>query len=263
MTTVLLFARARELAGQRRLEVPDGTVADVVAALTERWGDEFGRLCGVCTVVVDGVVVPRDEHAVAPSGAELGILPPVSGGAGDADHGHERHADHGHAHHDGSGAPRTVRVGVLTVSDRASRGDYADESGPAVEAAVVGLLPSRVVERAVVPDDPAAVSATVARWCDEGAVDLVLTTGGTGLSPRDTTPEAVAAVLDVQAPGLGELMRSAGLRSTPLAALSRQVAGRRGATVVVTLPGSVRGAAESLAAVAEVLGHAVDMAGGR
>lgn len=243
MTEVLFFARARELAGTRRTVLEGATVEEVVRAATERYGEEFGALCATCTVVVDGETVPRVEFAHTPPGAELAILPPVSGGS-----------------HDESGPPDPVRVVVVTVSDRAMAGVYEDLTGPAVERLVEEAMGATVVGRELVPDDGARIAEAIVRWCDGGGCDLVLTNGGTGLTPRDVTPEATRSVLDAEAPGLGELMRAAGRSHTPMAALSRQAAGRRGHTIVVNLPGSVRGATESLDAVLGVLPHAVSMA---
>ena len=256
MTTVLLFARARELAGLRRVELDGATVAEVLDVAAERFGPEFAELCGTCTVVVDGETLLRSEHDTAAAGDELAILPPVSGGA------HEHGAHDGGAHaHDVSG-PDELRVVVVTVSDRASRGDYEDLTGPAVEQLAADLLGATIVGRQVVPDEREAIAASIVGWCDGGRCDLLLTNGGTGLSPRDVTPEATRSVLDAEAPGLAELMRSAGLAHTPMAALSRQAAGRRGHTIVVNLPGSAKGATESLDAVAAVLPHAVSSARG-
>lgn len=249
MTEVLLFARARELAGTRRLELSGASVTEVVAAAGERFGEEFAELCASCTVVVDGETVPRSQFDTTAPGAELAILPPVSGGS-----------------HDDGDPDQPVRVVVVTVSDRASSGVYEDLTGPAIEALLgagdtadsVGTM--EVVGRELVADEADRIAEVLRRWCDGDGCDLVLTNGGTGLSPRDVTPEATRSVLEAEAPGLGELMRAAGLTHTPLAALSRQVAGRRGRTLVVNLPGSVRGATESLSAVLPVLPHAVAMA---
>jgi molybdenum cofactor synthesis domain-containing protein len=249
VTEVLLFARARELAGTRRIELSGATVTDVVRAAAERFGEEFAELCTTCTVVVDGETVPRSLFDTTAPGAELAILPPVSGGA-----------------HDDADPQLPVRVVVVTVSDRASSGVYEDLTGPAIEELLrahgdgEGAGAMEVVGRELVSDEADRIAEVLRRWCDGGGCDLVLTNGGTGLSPRDVTPEATRSVLDAEAPGLGELMRASGLTHTPLAALSRQAAGRRGHTLVVNLPGSVRGATESLAAVLAVLSHAVAMA---
>jgi molybdenum cofactor synthesis domain-containing protein len=246
VTTVLFFARARELAGTRSVELDGDTVAAVVAAAGERFGEEFAALCLTCTVVVDGEIVRRADHDSTLPGAELAILPPVSGGAVAA-----------HGDHHGSDASAAIRAVVVTVSDRATAGVYDDRTGPALEGVLVERLGATVVGRELVPDDLEQIRGAIVRWCDGGGCDLLVTNGGTGMAPRDVTPEATRGVLDVEAPGLGELMRSAGLAHTPMAALSRQLAGRRGATIVLNVPGSEKGAMESLDAVAEVLPHAV------
>jgi molybdenum cofactor synthesis domain-containing protein len=152
-----------------------------------------------------------------------------------------------------------LRIGVLTVSDRSSRGERKDESGPAL-ATLAAERGWPAVVSGVVPDQRGRISAVLRRWCArKDAPDVVFTTGGTGLGPRDVTPEATLAVLQRPAPGLSELMRSRGLLKTPFAALSRAVCGVRGRTLIVNLPGSPRGARESFSAVADLLPHAVRM----
>jgi molybdopterin adenylyltransferase len=151
-----------------------------------------------------------------------------------------------------------VKVAVLTVSDRASAGTYEDGSGPAVEAAVTAA-DHEVVARDLVPDEIDRIAAALTAWADAGAIDLILTTGGTGLGPRDVTPEATRTVIEREAPGIAEAMRAHGRALTPFAALSRQVAGTRGACLIVNLPGSPKAAVESLDAVLPILGHAVEM----
>jgi molybdenum cofactor synthesis domain-containing protein len=151
------------------------------------------------------------------------------------------------------------RAAVLTVSDRAAAGRMIDESGPAVR---------RLLEAAgfavggvnLVSDD----RGRIADWlrAAAGSHQLVVTTGGTGLGPRDVTPEATRSVLDYEVPGLAEAMRAAGLRKTQMAALSRALAGVRGRSLIVNLPGSVKGATESLEAIIDVLGHAVEVLAG-
>jgi molybdenum cofactor synthesis domain-containing protein len=151
-----------------------------------------------------------------------------------------------------------IGVGVMTVSDRASRGEYADEGGPLVERMVTDAG-HEVVARAVVADEQTEIEELLREWSARDGVDVVLTTGGTGLGPRDVTPEATRAIIDRDAPGIAEAMRAAGMRATPFAALSRQVAGARGTTLIVNLPGSPKAAAECLEAVIEILPHAVEM----
>ena len=148
-----------------------------------------------------------------------------------------------------------LRAGVLTVSDAGSRGEREDSAGPAVAAVLEGVG-FDVAEHALLPDEQEEIAALLARWCDEGGLDLVVTAGGTGLAPRDRTPEATASVLDYEVPGLAEAMRAAGRASTPFASLSRGRSGVRGRTLLLNLPGSERGARESIEAVAVVLPHA-------
>jgi molybdenum cofactor synthesis domain-containing protein len=151
-----------------------------------------------------------------------------------------------------------VRVAVLTVSDRSFGGEREDRSGPAVAQALERLVAGvEIVERKIVPDDRAAIESELKRLADTDAADLVLTTGGTGLSPRDVTPQATLAIADYEVPGIGEAMRAVTRASLPAAILSRQFAGVRGRTLVVNLPGSPSGAVECLEAVAGVLRHAV------
>jgi len=151
-----------------------------------------------------------------------------------------------------------MKVGVLTISDRSARGERADEGGPLVDR-IVAAAGNEVVVRAVVPDERADIEAILKEWSDGGAIDLILTTGGTGLGARDVTPEATRAVIDKEAPGIAEAMRAAGAVHTPMAALSRQVAGARGTTLIVNLPGSPKAIQEGLDAVMEILPHAVEM----
>ena len=135
----------------------------------------------------------------------------------------------------------SIRVGILTVSDRSSRGERADASGPLLRQ--MAQQQGWTVEReALVPDELAAIKATIMNWADVVRLDLILTTGGTGFAPRDVTPEATRAVIEREAPGLAEAMRAASLQKTPHAMLSRAVCGIRGRTLIVNLPGSPRGA---------------------
>ena len=152
----------------------------------------------------------------------------------------------------------TLRIAVLTVSDRSARGEREDLSGPALGQAVRGLG-WEVVRAEILPDEREALEAALAAWCDEDAADVILTTGGTGFSPRDVTPEATRAVSQRDAPGLAEAMRQASLRITPHAMLSRAAAGIRGRTLIVNLPGSPKAALENLEVIRPVLGHAVQL----
>src|SRR5438128_8167447 len=152
------------------------------------------------------------------------------------------------------------RAAVVTVSDGVAAGVRDDASGRAVADALVAAG-FEVVRREVVPDEADRIAGLLRSLTDEG-VALIATTGGTGLGPRDVTPEATRVVIDREAPGLAEEMRAAGRAGTPFAALSRGVAGSRGSTLIVNLPGSERGATESLAAIAPVLPHALALLAG-
>lgn len=155
--------------------------------------------------------------------------------------------------------PVDVLAGVLTVSDAGSQGLRADGSGD-LAAEILERLPARVVWRRTVPDEAAAVTEAVLDGC--GSLALLVTTGGTGLGPRDRTPEAVHPLLDYEVPGMAEAMRARGLLSTPHAMLSRQIVGVRGGCLVLVLPGSPRAVAESLDAVLPAIPHALRLLAG-
>jgi molybdopterin adenylyltransferase len=151
-----------------------------------------------------------------------------------------------------------IRVAVVTISDGCSQGQREDVSGPIIEE----MLPRdhfTVTGRSIVPDDRVAIGARLMELADWANVDLILTTGGTGLGPRDVTPEATVSVCERMAPGFGELMRMEGFRKTPNAALSRAVAGIRKSTLIINLPGSPKAVRECLDVILDILPHAVEM----
>jgi len=152
----------------------------------------------------------------------------------------------------------TLRFGILTVSDRSARGERPDLSGPALVERVIAQGWS-VARTAVLPDDLLALRETLAGWADEGLLDVILTTGGTGFGPRDVTPEATELVIEREAPGLVEAMRFESLKATPHAMLSRALAGIRGNVLIINLPGSQKAAIENFQVVLPVLPHAVEL----
>jgi molybdopterin adenylyltransferase len=147
----------------------------------------------------------------------------------------------------------SFKIGVLTLSDKGSRGEREDVSGQVVREMVAEL--GEVVCYRVIPDEVEGIVETLVEWVDEKHLDLILTTGGTGLSPRDVTPSATARVIDWQIPGMAEAMRSASLQKTPHAMLSRAIAGVRGTTMIINLPGSPKGVRENLEVVLPALEH--------
>lgn len=149
-----------------------------------------------------------------------------------------------------------MRAAILTISDKGHRGEREDRSGPAL-AAWLARHSVEVVAQRMLPDEAEIISSQLIGWAEAGNCDLILTTGGTGVSPRDVTPEATRAVLQREIPGIGEAMRAASLGKTPFAILSRAVAGVRQRALIVNLPGSPAGAIENLEAVWTALTHAV------
>ena len=152
----------------------------------------------------------------------------------------------------------TIRFGILTLSDRSSRGERPDSSGPALTRLIQAEGWS-VVKQSILPDEESAIREILINWADSSEIDVILTTGGTGFSPRDVTPEATRAVIERDVPGLAEAMRAASLKITPHAMLSRIVTGIRKKTLIINLPGSPKGAVENLQVVLPVLGHAVQL----
>lgn len=149
-----------------------------------------------------------------------------------------------------------MKAGILTLSDKGARGERVDLSGPAL----IDWLRAKGVETTLydmIPDDEDQIAAKLSEWADSGSLDMILTTGGTGVSPRDVTPEATMKILDKVIPGFGELMRFKSLAKTPSAAISRAVAGIRGRTLIINLPGSPKGAVENLEALWDAVPHAV------
>lgn len=151
-----------------------------------------------------------------------------------------------------------MRIAVLTVSDKGSRGERADTSGPVIRQ-MLEPLGAEVISEDIVPDERDLISAKLRHYADKLACDLVFTTGGTGFSPRDVTPEATLDVIERAAPGIPEAMRAESLKKTPMAMISRAVSGIRGRTLIINLPGSERAVRECLEVVLPVLRHAVEV----
>jgi molybdenum cofactor synthesis domain-containing protein len=151
-----------------------------------------------------------------------------------------------------------IRFGVLTVSDRSSRGERTDTSGPTLKQ-LVNSQGWEVVGMGIVPDDMEVLQEKLITWSESGELDVILTTGGTGFSPRDVTPEATKAVIEREVPGIAEAMRAASLQITPHAMLSRATAGIRAGTLIINLPGSPKAAKENFQVVRIVLEHAVQL----
>ena len=151
----------------------------------------------------------------------------------------------------------TITVGILTISDKGSQGEREDTSSQTIRQVLSGI-DSRIVNYAIIPDEKPQISQTLMEWADNEGVDLILTTGGTGLSPRDVTPEATLDVLDKVAPGFSEAMRAESLKKTPHAVLSRGVSGTRNKTLIINLPGSAKAVKECLEVILPALPHAVE-----
>jgi len=156
---------------------------------------------------------------------------------------------------------KRYRVALLTLSDKGARGEREDVSGEVLREMILSL-PAEVVFQEILPDELPMIEGVLRRLSDGGEADLILTTGGTGVSPRDVTPDATARVLDRELPGMAEAMRAASLKKTPHAMISRALCGIRKETLIVNLPGSPRGVRENLAVLLPALPHALDKIGG-
>ena len=150
-----------------------------------------------------------------------------------------------------------IKAAILTMSDKGSRGEREDLSGAAIRE-MLSVLPADVIRYEVIPDEPDIIKERLVEFSDNAGAELIITTGGTGVSPRDVTPEATKAVIDRELPGMAEAMRAASLKKTPNAMLSRAVCGVRGRTLIINLPGSPRAVRENLEAVLPVIPHAVE-----
>ena len=151
-----------------------------------------------------------------------------------------------------------LRIGILTISDRSSRGERDDLSGPALENAVI-QNGWEIAKKNIVPDEKEDIQAELKGWVSNAKVDVILTTGGTGFAPRDVTPEATIEIIERETPGLVEVMRAESYKITKNAILSRAVAGIRGRTLIINLPGSPKGAVENFEVISNVLEHAVHL----
>lgn len=151
-----------------------------------------------------------------------------------------------------------LNIGILTISDKGWHGQRYDESGKAIRDSL-SLLNASVVKYEVIPDEADVIASKLAEWADEGSIDIILTTGGTGLGQRDVTPEATLSIVDKVAPGFTEAMRAETFKATPYAILSRAVAGVRGKCLIINLPGSPKGVRECLRIVLPVIPHAIEI----
>jgi molybdopterin adenylyltransferase len=155
-----------------------------------------------------------------------------------------------------------MKVGILTVSDRGAKGERKDESGKLIRD-MLSRINGQVVQYEIVADEIGQIEAKLKQWSDVEELDLILTTGGTGFSPRDVTPEATLSVIERAAPGISEAIRSEGMKKTPRAMLSRAVAGIRKRTLIINLPGSVKAVKESLEAIMPALPHGIEILAGQ
>jgi len=152
-----------------------------------------------------------------------------------------------------------ITIGILTISDGAAHGQRQDLSGEAIRELAIQIPGAEISAKAIVPDEREQIAATLCEWSDEKHLQLILTTGGTGLAPRDVTPEATRSVIEREAQGIAEAMRFNSLRYTPMAMLSRGIAGVRGHTLIINLPGSPKAVKECLEYILPVLPHAINL----
>jgi molybdopterin adenylyltransferase len=157
---------------------------------------------------------------------------------------------------------RVFKAGVLVISDKGSIGERVDTSGPAAREILSGL-PAEVIHFEIIPDEKDAISATLTEWADEHKLDIIVTSGGTGLGPRDVTPEATLTVIDREIPGLAEAMRMVTLSKNPYSILSRAVCGSRGKCLIINLPGSPGGVKECLGSIITAIPHALETLAGK
>jgi len=154
------------------------------------------------------------------------------------------------------------KAGILTISDKGWRGERQDRSGEVIRG-ILSQIDAQIVNYDIVPDEKNLIAEKLIQWADKDGIDVIITTGGTGLSPRDVTPEATLSVVDRVVPGLAEAMRLASLKKTPMAVLSRAVAGTRGGCLIINLPGSPKAVRECLETILPALPHAVETLKGR
>jgi len=151
-----------------------------------------------------------------------------------------------------------MQVAILTVSDRGARGEYEDRSGPILAEIIQNKTPWQVSHRAIVPDEKTEIANTLIQWCNAG-VNLILTSGGTGFAPRDITPEATKSVIERETPGIAEALRAESLKITRHAMLSRAVAGIRGGTLIINMPGNPKAVRENMDVLLPILPHALEL----
>ena len=155
-----------------------------------------------------------------------------------------------------------IKAAILTISDRASKGEYPDKSGEIIKS-MLKDIPAEITRYEIIPDDPELIKQTFIEYCDSLKMDLVISTGGTGLGPRDFAPEVTAAIIEKEVPGISEAIRIEGLKSTRRAMLSRGITGIRGKTLIINLPGSPKAVQEALTTILEAVQHGLEMIQGK